>query len=624
MQNKAASMGSVLHCARAWAWAFAWVIAAPALAAPAAVPPPLLLPPLAYKTLSVQDIAPCGDAADPAACLLAAIGRALPDERARIAALSIRGAPAGSGASETGWSLAHTAVLAADRRGVDPASALASLAALSPEDRLQVLGDLCRDAQAWSPPGLGPRYAAWQDERRASHGLIQAAADRLEGALGPDDAHTTPGDGHATLGMVAACRAGLGDFVGVDRALSRAPTTDPRLRLTMLIVERRFNEALALAESARPADVAAPANGAMAGSQFIRLQQDREQLLLAAQEAGQADVAKRAAAILLEATLAPDRLENPSMDSGLPAALAWLTTQPDVVQTRQWVERADQAVRPGRPGWNYGDAVAVHRAWLALGQPNRAQTLYDAVAAEAAKAPTFDRMAQVRMFRARLQAPTGGYDAAAEAADRIVAEALAMTPASADNGQGARFVAAEMLGATGHWDEATALGDNVAAVFEVDLRAGVGASMLKDRLAHARQPGEQAELLGACAGRRENLGYDPAGAVHVAPLPLETAAQCVRDLSALKPPPADAASAPSDPRQMNFMWAYLSGQIPQAALTVADRATQADQPALAREMLMVALKAWHGGPVEMQYIDPSSVDLMIDIAGADLHARGKL
>jgi hypothetical protein len=60
-----------------------------------------------------------------------------------------------------------------------------------------------------------------------------------------------------------------------------------------------------------------------------------------------------------------------------------------------------------------------------------------------------------------------------------------------------------------------------------------------------------------------------------------------------------------------------------SALSVAARAARADRPELARELLAVALRTWQEVLTRLDQ-EPAIAELLLQIAAADLQARGKL
>jgi tetratricopeptide (TPR) repeat protein len=222
------------------------------------------------------------------------------------------------------------------------------------------------------------------------------------------------------------CWASIGETARADKLwpfspqmakVLEQPGYRPYARLQFLMFQSRFEEAVPLAESTLDAPFA-PARS----PKWSFVQQARARLLVWAQDTGQAGLAARMAEMVLEADAEP--LREPS-DPDAPVgsfsaqALSYLV-QSDPAAAARWAERLDPLVRPGGPAFDVEDMVAVFRTWLALNRPERAQSIYDAMAAAP---PAKDRGGVDAL--ARLQAAQGRYDEAirnGDSAERILLE----------------------------------------------------------------------------------------------------------------------------------------------------------------------------------------------------------
>ena len=495
----------------------------------------------------------------------------------------------------------YSAILTAAR--ANPKLAFQGLSGLTDAEKIPALVRVCEDGL--SSPRTEANEGAWIWGNRPKPDLA-SAADALEGAVKADT--SVPAIRPWASLVLAGCRAFLGDLAGVDRALALTSSEhDPAARLFALTVGRRFEEALVVAATAKAADVKAPA-----ASQWPLLQHERERLLWAAKQTHRADIADQTAQAILRSALATDRPSDTRMDSGVPAALAWIESHGhDPAQAEPWVRLVDAAVKPGLPGWNYEDAIAVHRSWTTIKQPDldHALVLYNAVAAEAAKAPgDANGAAAVAEASKGATSPPG---VSADAANRPLAAAAYGRDAMA-----VRLTMAEMLAEMGHWDEARGLGMSVAIMYLEDLKRGYIRGTFNDRLARAGSVGEKAWLLRACASSWEAsqiYQWSPPG---VEPVDLELAARCVRDLGAL----GRLVNRFSDPDGPMF----YPNQGPNPALIVAARAVKAGRLEMTREMMALLLPLWRSPAAEDLTLDDLSISLLIHVAAADLRQRGEL
>lgn len=526
--------------------------------------------------MSVHEAAACLDATDKPLCLLAVVARGDPKIYAMFATLDPL--PAGPGATTAiappvdPFQRAFSEVLAADRHGADARTALSALGGLARDDRLEAFAKICTAGMKLRPAGQGPRFSEWAS-KTPGRALVTAAADRLdeELAAAPSD-HTQVTDGRFQVAL-AACRGWLGDLPGMQKALERAwsqdQVHDPRVSLTVLLAAGRLDDATKLAADLKPAEI--PVKSPL--FQWVYMQKERLGLLWLARISGRSEVGDAAAQQLLTAALSPDRPNNFVMGSGTPEALDWLVSRADQWRTLSWLERLDTWVRPGQPGWNHEDVLAVHRAWLALGRVDKAQALYEAVEAEALR-PEHDH------------------------GDTLGPMAVGMK-ALAD-----RWVDKKPLGSILGLDGQT-VGtlDPDAAIEVAQIEADLMATSPESRR------GQKFSLTN-CAGFAE---VSPE-VMRPPPLPLDVSAACARRMAALGllDEQADMVA-----ETVGLDWSQGG---PNRALVVAAHAWQADRPELAAEMLDLALKSWRTAGSSEQ-VGQDDYFLLADIAWAELHFR---
>jgi len=536
-----------------------------------ATPPP---PPLRAAV-----VLPCLAATDTSACLVEAIERAQPATRRAMTLPSIADlGPWGLGPKDD-WVSVYSQMLSDSRAGQAPDAVLKAADSLTPAARLQLLVRLCHDGVPPISATSGRQYQTWRQSLAPSRPLMKASADALEATVNagglPPAAITFSAE------MLGVCRGQLGDTAGMNRAIALAwPAGSVGGRLAILVLGGRTDEALAYSETFKPGDPKVKA-----AADWVALEQGRGSLLKMAVAAGQLQIADRTAEDMMAAALAPDRPTTPTLDSGAPTALAWLVWRQTSPATAAWIDKADAFARPSQPGWNLADAIAVHRAWLALGRTDRALALYDQVAAAAAQPPAPSSAAP----------PPAGMTPKQANAQRL---AQAGRPS-------ARQAMGEMLAASSYWDQGLALGESASDVSRVDWQIGAGEANLSDRLARAVAPLDKAGVLQICAVVAGQSIFDrwrPGGG---AP-PVEVAAKCAHDLVSLDLGP----QAPWLPRA-------------DAALLVAMRAGQFDRADIDRDMIALYLKTTQAGPQPVD-LDWQKTLILLDAARDDLHARGKL
>jgi hypothetical protein len=563
--------------------------------------------------LHARDAATCAVASNMSACLMTQIDRVTPVDSslnspidpAITAALSRNGAtlttPAERiAASPPGQALQE--IVKADRQGGDPGSALRATETMAAADRVKILRSLCQFGQQWTSHAFGPTYTAWQVSHRFSRGLVQAAADGLEHELG-SGAQRSPSDTQALAEQLIVCRAQLGDAQGMDRALAFTSTNDPRLKLFSLAMAGRLDEATALAERTRASDMVVAASANPAVAQFQAMQQGLQRLLWAARDAGRVGLGNRIADTILTNAVRTNRPSDPYMDTGVPAALAWLTSQPDKAALANWATAVDSTTRPETYGWNYEDAVAVHRAWIILGRTASANAYLDIVLAEAARAQAVAAAPGAETPPAPSGQPAAGQPGA-----------VTTTAPNAIDTRASRRVLAEMLAEAGKWDEARALGEGAGDVFTEDIRQGVAGAMFHDRLTHA-SGFDRMIIVRLCAAPAEPAGFSSTARPPTPFMSLDAMAQCVREGVAAAPSATDASEGP--------MATFALGFGPNSAVMVAAMASQAGRPALAHELLALALSQWSRPEAGQLDLDPQTVALLTDIAQADVSANSK-
>jgi hypothetical protein len=353
------------------------------------------------------------------------------------------------------------------------------------------------------------------------------------------------------------------------------------MRLIVLIVTLQFDQALSLAQTARPSDVAV--NSPL--FKWVFLQRERIRILTTAIGAGRPDIADKAALIIIDKALADDRPSKAVMDSGVPRALGWLTSRPGQPGVAAALEKLDPFVRPGQRGWIDDDAIAVHKAWLAIGRPDRAKAYADALRTEARKPAPRDASPDV--FKAD---------------GTLEPSLLASSVEKQDGWQPPRaYVIAILDQDEGHWDRASDLVDG----FFADMTARAAPQNLEIRLSHAKDAKSRATILSMCVDPQNEGPPEPD---RFDPLPLDVAAGCARRL------PEAWRLQKADPAYDGSPLFYLFNPI----LTLAARAAASDRPDLAREMLVLALKNNDGS------LTAKEVQLLTTCVIFDLHARGRL
>ena len=551
--------------------------------------PPVQPPPAnSQKQVYAHDIGVCLNAADRSLCALNAIERARPSERLTLAAMSDL-APSGADPADTSVDVTTLRefrdILRADRRGLDPKASLLGSNALPMPDRIGVLSAVCAIGLGQAAQGDGPQYIRWQNSIRPTRKLLAATADGLEQALASFPNGNMPADLLGGAAILGACRAKLDDMDGVDRAAKLLPSTDPPIRLYMLIGGGRLEDAADVLARLTPKDFERAESRAYPGVfPYVFLQRERLRLLWSARNVGRVDIADRAADMILASGVAPDRPLNAVMDSGVGTALVWLAQRPDRTNALMWADRVDTIARPGARGWNSQDAVDLYAVWRLLGREDRARALYDAVAATASKTGHTD--------------PT----------------------TLADQAEEAGHVLGVLLALEHRWDDPRVT-PYLDGVLNLDIQTGVASREMPDLLAHAKSRDDHDALLRYCATDDGAAMTSDGSAPERLPLPLGMEAGCVRELikrGALEQPldlPPELAT------KMHHDWGYGT---PNAAIMVAYRAARVDQPELSREMLSLALQAWLAPAADGQKLDDRSITLIAETAMIDLHARGKL
>ena len=565
----------VLACAGAPAWPDT----PPVLPAPRPAPPPLLLGPDPFDETGAAEpnpvladsVAACAAVADPSACILDVIGKARPEirEAAALAPLPTFLEVRALGTRAGDFLPAYVKAIRAPRLGGGTAGGPDA----SPTGQL-ILVRLCADGAREQDTEIGPHVVAWADKVRPSPALRAAAADAVEALVKKDERLS-----YLTFALVA-CRASLGDMRGLDRALAKAPAAQAwSWRMEALEAAGRFDDAFALAAKP-PADPA------------VEPDRERERLMRRAAAAGRLDIADRTAMLLLEAGPSSDEPDLAFGSTGVAAALGWLTGRPNPGQAPAWLLRTDARVRPGQPGWNPDDAVAVYRAWRALGSPDRRTSIYAATLLEAASPPP--------------DLPSDkppGRDATPEA--RKVWRKALMTDAA---WRRASIAVGQMLAADGRWEEARALGVSARDVFEEDRTMGMAAALFQDRLSHADPSSERTALLQACV----RSGQTGAGRTLTPVVPLDTAAFCVRNLATALPDPVRPRAPFSDQLGISL-----------AALDVADRAARMERLDVVRDMVSLALQSWRKPEAAHGPLSLTTIMLLARVSATDLHLRGK-